>query len=384
MKKRGFRFVARATCAWTFSGSILLAGCGGRTLLEEGGQTGAAGATSGTTSPMGTAGASSGAGGSGLTGTGSGANGLAGSSGFIGTGGSSAGGSSAVTGASGVTTSTLAQSPPLSAVVLDDMEALKAPTGGSWYTYSDRVLPNSAPPIIQTDLPGVMTPPEGTTFAPYTSDPRAPELMINGAWHAVPFREVTGHGNDVWGAGFGLDFSDVRPSPTDSVIASINACPSDAGVSPLFNAMDPDVLVPVAFNAKVAGFTGIGFYATSFSGIPVTIYVELDDPRTSPRGGSCDVCLDGGHCEAAGDGGAACPCYDSFMESFYVSGGWNFYSFHFTDPALVTQNWSGQDLAAGTILSSALYNLHFQLTVAPGQSLPPFDIGVAYVVWLTD
>ena len=41
-------------------------------------------------------------------------------------------------------------------------------------------------------------------------------------------------------------------------------------------------------------------------------------------------------------------------------------------------------LGSKSLLSSALYNLHFQLSTVSGAPLPPYDIGVAYVTWLTE
>jgi hypothetical protein len=402
MKKRVFRFAAPAAIAWASSGSMLLgAACGGRTVPEAGS---GAETSAGTSSGVGGSGFTGSSGNSGSSGS-SGSNvtsGLAGSSsgvtsgtaGFTGTTGSftgSTGATGSFTGSTGGVSGGsgspyVAPLPPLSSVVLDDMRNVESPTLGYWYTYSDRVIPFSEPPIIQTNLPGTIRPSEGSTFAPTAAtDPRAPIITVHGIAQTWPFREVAGQGNDVWGAGFGLDLTDAHPSPTSSVIAAINACPNSLGISPLYDAMsDPNATVPVPLNAQFDGYTGIAFYAISFTGASVTVSVQLDDQRTNGWGGICDVCLDGGRCGVAVDGGADCPCSDSFQYDVLVNAAWNLVEVHFANASLRTQNWSGQNLAAGSILSSALYDLHFQLMTAEGLPLPAYDVGIAYVTWLKD
>ncbi len=97
------------------------------------------------------------------------------------------------------------------------------------------------------------------------------------------------------------------------------------------------------------------------------------------------MCQNGGKCAAAADGGKACPCSDSYIVTeLFQPGVWTRYSFKFTETGLATANWSGQGLAKGGIDATHLYNLHFQLSTDAGTALPAFDVGVAYVTWLTD
>ena len=438
MTKRILGFAAGAALAGASWGCVLLVtSCGGRTLLEEraaaggSGSSGASsGSTSGTTSASTagttTSGVATGSQSGVTAGSSSGVTGaagsVAGSSGAIGTGGSFAGSagitgtSGSIAGSTGITGTTgsfagntgsagsvtgdtaisgtfvgtsgtftnAAPPPPDGAVVLDDMRNLESPSFGYWYSYSDRVIPFSEPPIVQATMPGTMTPSEGTTFySTAATDPRAPIIPVHDVAQPWPFREASGQGNDVWGAGFGMDFTDVRPATSSPVVAAINACPITVPVSPLYDATNPNARVPSPLDAQFDGYTGIGFYAVSFDG-PVAITVTLDDPRTNGWGGTCDVCLNGGRCHVGADGGMDCPCSDSFALTVLLTSGWEFYSFRFADKTLKTQNWSGQNLTPGSILSSALYNLHFQFTTANGQPLAPYDVGVAYVTWLTN
>src|SRR5579859_2140830 len=49
--------------------------------------------------------------------------------------------------------------------VIDDMSMPQSSTGGSWYSYSSRTVPNSEPPIPMTDG-GALNPLEGVSFPP--------------------------------------------------------------------------------------------------------------------------------------------------------------------------------------------------------------------------
>ncbi|HZU81925.1 MAG TPA: hypothetical protein VE987_03365, partial [Polyangiaceae bacterium] len=83
--------------------------------------------------------------------------------------GSSSSGGSGGGGSSGGTPSGDGSNCPVTvdpAAVIDDMSGNNGnmnATGGYWYTYSDRTLPNSEPPILITDA-GTMNPLEGTAF----------------------------------------------------------------------------------------------------------------------------------------------------------------------------------------------------------------------------
>jgi hypothetical protein len=259
-------------------------------------------------------------------------------------------------------------------------------TGGSWYTYSDRTIPNSEPPIDQPGAadPGSIVPAEGAMFAPVT-DSKSPIFTIDGGMMPMPYREASGGGESTWGAGFGFDITSATP---DGGPVGFNSCPQDAGVAMIFDTSgkSDNVGIPIPFDAKSAGYTGVAFYGTSFTSTNETVAVQLDDDRTSPWGGNCAVCQNGGKCSAAeADGGKTCPCSDSYIYSeLFPTGKWQRFTIMFSSSLLATANWSTQGLAKGGIDTNSLYNLHFQLTTTSGKALPNFDVGVAYVTWLTN
>ncbi len=281
--------------------------------------------------------------------------------------------------------------PAAGEVVLDDMTKQQSATLGSWYTYSDRTIPNSEPPIPTpgaTAPPGSVTPVEGASFFAVT-DARGPTLSPAGGNGPMlmPYRESSGGGEMTWGAGFGMDITSAVP---DGGPVAFNSCPNpaaDAGHSMIFDTSgaSTNVGIPVPFDAITNKYTGIAFYGISFLTTSSSVNVQLDDERTSPWGGSCVVCQNGGKCALGADGGKECPCSDSYIISeLFPAGEWKRFSFHFTDMTLATANWSTQGLPKGGIDATSLYNLHFQLSTSAGKALPAFDVGVAYVTWLTD
>jgi hypothetical protein len=314
------------------------------------------------------------------------------------TGGTGATGSAAGSaGASGSSTSGISTSGTStvgvgSEVVLDDQTGMQSVLLGSWYTYSDRTIPNSEPPIVQpgkTD-PGMIVPAEGASFFPM-NDGRGPTITVDGGATVMPYREVTGGGETLWGCGFGLDLQSALP---DGGPVAFNSCPgyvADAGM-PIFDVTNAggNVGIPIPFNAKAAGYTGIAFYAISFGTTLASIAVQMDDERTNAWGGVCDACVNGGpptghDCEATADGGMDCPCSDSYIyTAAFMPGKWERFAFHFTDMTLATANWSKQGLPKGGIDTTQLYNLHFQISLGSAKMLAPFDVGVAYITWLTD
>ncbi len=198
------------------------------------------------------------------------------------------------------------------------------------------------------------------------------------------YREAKGMGETMWGAGFGMDIVSTVP---DGGPVAFNSCPNDAGDSMIFKTSGPAVSsvgIPAPFNASASGYNGVSFYGTSFAATAQLVDVQFDDARTSPWGGTCLVCQNGGKCTTGADGGKACPCSDSYIQSEeFPPGTWKFFTIHWTDPTLKTADWSTQGLLNGGIDSTTLYNLHFQLSTTTGKTLPAFDIGVAYVTWLT-
>ncbi len=320
--------------------------------------------------------------------TNNGTSGTTGTSGAGGTTGTSGTGATGATGTSGTTPPAGDGGAPLGTVILDDMTMQQSVLGGSWYTYSDRTEANSEPPIILGGVPGMITPVEGANFFPALStDPKAPTITVAGTAGPQGFRECSGGGDDNWGAGFGLDLKDNTP---DGGPVVFNTCINDAGTNGIIfdtSGQSANVGIPVPFDAKTAGYTGIAFYGTSFGTVAQSVNIQMDDERTSPWGGICSACQNGGKCAASGgpDGGALCPCSDNFIfTALFPAGSWKQFSFHFTDKTLKTANWSTQGLTAGSIDTTSLYNLHFQLTTSAGKALPAYDVGVAYVTWLTN
>lgn len=243
--------------------------------------------------------------------------------------------------------------------IIDDMSGANGTqnaTGGYWYTYSDRTVPNSEPPILLMGAmppPGSITPPEGKSF------PITDASMINGcSWS---YREAIGGGNAKWGAGFGMDFLSYPP---DGGQVAFNQC--DAGQ--IFNVNDFDSgTVGIVQPYDASKWTGISFWAISFTGKSQAVYVQMDDDDTSPWGGKCNACNS--------TGGTVMPCSDSFRKSVTFTSAWTQIQIPFADPLLKPQDWSKNGIKA-PIHSGAVYNLHFQITAAP---TPPFDLGVAMV-----
>jgi hypothetical protein len=257
-------------------------------------------------------------------------------------------------------------------VVLDDMTMQQSVTGGSWYTYSDRSVPNSEPPIIGTPVPpGFVAPTEGQSFFADQTGP----IINDAGW---PARMADGGGENTWGAGFGLDITSKTPDGTQ---VAFNTC--DAGT--IFDT-SPDassVGIPQPYDASA--YTGIGFYANSPGGT-VVIEVHVDDKKTSPWGGMCNACVSSGTCMTAlGTGLAGCPCSDNYIQKVSVGTGWKHYEVHWRQMA--TANWSKSKTflpGDGGMDPTAIYNFHFQFTTNAGKALPGFSVQVAYLTWLKD
>jgi hypothetical protein len=269
--------------------------------------------------------------------------------------GSSSGGSGSSSGGSGG-----ACTPADPTAVIDDMSGAMGTqnaTGGYWYTYSDRTVPNSEPPILLSVAgvapPGAITPAEGLAF------PISDSGMINGCTWG--YREAVGGGEKLWGAGFGMDFNS---TPPDGGQVPFNQC--DAGQ--IFNVNDLDsgtVGIVQPYDAHT--WTGIQFWGISFTGKSQSIFVQIDDDRTSPWGGSCNACNS--------TGGTVKPCSDSFRHTETLTSTWQQFTIAFSDPLLTPQNWSKNGVMP-PIHSDKIYNLHFQVTAAPA---PVFDLGIAMV-----
>ncbi len=252
------------------------------------------------------------------------------------------------------------QCTPDPTTVIDDMSGASAAnaTGGYWYTYSDRTVPNSEPPIVLVLAdggapPGPTTPPEGQSF------PVTDAGAVDGCrWG---FREAVGGGEKTWGAGFGMDFLSYPP---DGAEVSFNEC--EAGAIFDVTAVDAGT-VGIVQPFDASAWTGISFWAISFTGAAQVVWVQMDDDRTSPWGGICNACN-----SAAG---TVMPCSDSFRHSETFQPVWTQFKVAFDDMALTPQGWSMSGVKA-PVDKSKLYNLHFQVTSTTTKA---FDLGVAMV-----
>jgi hypothetical protein len=269
-------------------------------------------------------------------------------------------------------------------------------TGGYWYTYSDRTVPYSEPPelFLAADgaaPPGTLTPPEGQSFPVTDSGTVASCPMPLG------FRECTGGGETLSGAGFGMDFLSYPPdggqvpfNECDAVYAGVLVCgqlqdggqapPNECDAGMIFNVNDIDsgtfgIVQP--FDASM--WSGITFYGISFTGASQAIYVSMDDDRTSPWGGICNACVDLGATtfSTSSSGGTKNACSDSFRKAVTFTAMWTQFKIAFSDMTFTPENWSMNGVSA-PIHSNKVYNLNFAVTEAP---TPAFDLGVALVAF---
>ena len=248
-------------------------------------------------------------------------------------------------------------SPSDPTATIDDMSGANGTqnaTGGYWYTYSDRTVANSEPPILLGGTPaGSITPAEGQSF-PVTDAGTINEC----AW---AYREVVGGGENKWGAGFGMDFLSYPP---DGGEVAFNKC--DAGEIFCVTCADSGT-VGIVQSYDASQWSGIEFWGISFAGANQTVYVQMDDDRTSPWGGICNACNSTGM--------TTNPCSDSFRKSVSFTPSWSKFQIAFTDTSFMPQNWSGNGVKP-PIHKNKLYNLHFQITATPA---PHFDLGVAMI-----
>jgi hypothetical protein len=261
--------------------------------------------------------------------------------------------------------------------VIDDMSMAQSATGGSWYSYSSRTLPNSEPVLFTTDA-GVLDPSEGDSFPPNNGTGCVPPLSLDGG--ALGYREFRGHGIPSWGAGFGMDLISTTP---DGGPVAINAC--DAGAIFDTDGGTGNVGIPVPYDAAGHGYTGFAFWAISLTSSDLKIEVHVDDEDTTPWGAGafCDVCRSSGKCTGAQDAGTLdCPCSDNFYETVtFAHGRWTQFAIRWRNPQFTANHWSGE----GPLVFDAthVYNIHFQDTISSGTA-PPFDVAVANLQWLED
>lgn len=263
---------------------------------------------------------------------------------------------------------------------IDDMTGQSTQTGGAWYTYSDRTIANSEPPINTVPpAPGSITPKEGDSFAPVVPGTAnsIPALMYKG--NAVSARECVASGEKTWGAGFGMDLLSETP---DGAAVGVNMC--DAGNIFVTDGGPINVGIPQPYDGSP--YKGFSFWAISLTGKNLNVEVHIDDDQTTPWGGECNICRDPNlKCAAGADGGSTtvCPCSDNFVETFsFPSAGWKQFALRWTDTGFKVGGWSNE----GKLVfhPSKMYNIHFQFTTSSGTALPNYDVAVAYLEWLTN
>lgn len=236
--------------------------------------------------------------------------------------------------------------------LIDDMRS-PLPDGpglqnSAWYVYSGRDLPWSVPPIQISDAGG-LSPAEDVAFDP-TDDDGGPTSDAG----SLPYRRVAGGGALGWGMGFGLDFVDGYPDGGD---IPVNDCEAGA----FFSTDSGIAAIPSAFDASA--WTGVEFWVRSFRSSPQVVSVKVDDQRTTPFG----LPADAGGCDYCGNTCANAPGVSITFRPEWTQVQVPFASMHPT--------FDGETLSS-TPQSAALYDLHFEIT---GGSVPPFDVGVAYV-----
>jgi hypothetical protein len=229
-------------------------------------------------------------------------------------------------------------------------------TSGEWYTYSDRTVPWSEPPIFLSDA-GLLTPSDGVPF-PATDDGAGP--MVLGS--VQPYRRVSGGGESYWGIGFGMDFVDVAPDGGD---VPVNDC--EGGTIFDVDAAVEEVVVPLPFDAT--GWTGIQFWAKSLrSDFAQPVYVLVHDETTQPFG----LAFDAGGCNPCNSSGLG-ACGDGFQARVVFPTEWAQIRVPFG--AMHPQGYSGASTSAVPDVSK-IYQLNFQIETG---SVPPFDIAAAYI-----
>jgi hypothetical protein len=246
--------------------------------------------------------------------------------------------------------------------IIDDMMNPSTETGGYWYTYSDRTLPNST--ILVPNPIGTISPLEGAEFPPDLTTGTGPTVPGVGV---APFRRFSGGGLNLWGAGTGFDWTDSVPPMTD-----------DAGDGAAA------LGVPVAYNASA--HKGISFYGITNTGTSQSVGIHFSDKREAAAGGICNV-------DAAFvvfDGGAdtvtnASECSDDFVKTVTFMPTWQNFTVKFS--ATAQGFMDGMPLTA--LDPTSLYQVHFQINnpgygakgAGPIAPEPPWDISVAYITF---
>ncbi|MGA2448500.1 MAG: hypothetical protein ABTD50_07490 [Polyangiaceae bacterium] len=258
-------------------------------------------------------------------------------------------------------------------MLIDDMAGPENTTGGYWYTFSDREVPYSEPAVLQVlpDAgmpPGMVLPLEGAAFNPSPSQ----TVLADGT--SAYFREFQAAGETTWGAGFGMDFTDVPPSgqpiPFNACNGAYDLPDGSTDVFDVSADATGRVAVPLPFDASE--WTGVQFWAASVGpAAPTVITINIDDDQTSPWGGVCGACV------TVPSVTPPYECSNSWAMKIGVSPLWTLYLIPFAEMR-PDSNWNSQGLKAGGIHTNKLYNLHWKFETV-GVPLPPVDVRVAMV-----
>ncbi len=252
---------------------------------------------------------------------------------------------------------------------LDDMLMSATTTGGYWFTYSDRTCPNSA--LLMADAAGTLKPIEG-----YASDPTPGAdagvplaIAIPGVANSVGFREFSGGGESVWGAGFGFNLLNTGMNPF--TVCTQAPC---TGTPP---ANDAAVGFPAPYDAS--SHKGISFFAKSLMAtatLPTKVRVQLSDKHTDPGSGTADAGLSSDFCNVCDmSNGGVNRCTNDFYKAVNITSDWAQYTVLFSE--IATDTWT-KTYAKGMFDPSTLYHVHFQLN----KPTPQFDIQIACISWV--
>jgi hypothetical protein len=242
-------------------------------------------------------------------------------------------------------------------------------TGGYWYTFSDRTVPYSAPPVIELLSdggvpPGTIRPPEGTPYLTSVDQ----TTLLNGT--TVFYRSFDADGETTWGAGFGMDFTDVPPTLGQVPFNSCNGSYElPDGSTQIFDVNDSAVTMPLPYDASC--WTGVQFWMASLETTITKVIVNIDDDQTSPWGGICGACV------TTPEPTPPFECSNSWATPILATPTWTLYQIPF---ALMKpdSNWNGQGLKSGGIHTNKLYNLHWKFETA-ASPMPLVYVGVAMV-----
>jgi len=258
--------------------------------------------------------------------------------------------------------------------LVDDMTGIRNATGGTWYAFSDRTVPNSEPAVLTVlpdggNPPGVTSPVEGSQF-PQSAD----QVIMEDGTGPYYYREFRAEGESTWGAGFGMDFYSVPPDGGN--IVPFNSCngpfPLPDGSTTIIDVNNIDSgTVGIVLPYDASAYSGVSFYLKSFGASLAAVVVNIDDDQTSPWGGVCGACV------AAATLTAPFECSDSWQSKVAATSTWTRVKVPFM--TMTQDTWNNQGLKAGQIHTKRLYNLHFKFETAAGYPLPAVDIGVAYI-----